>query len=356
MNCSEFSGLLLLWHQSNPRLLPWKETSDPYSIWLSEIILQQTRVEQGTPYYQRFIQTFPSIHDLAAADESAVMKCWEGLGYYSRARNLHSTAKYISDTLNGKFPDEYTEILQLKGVGPYTAAAIASFAFGKSHAVVDGNVKRFISRLLGITESTDSPGPKAQILEFVQKCIHYADPALYNQALMNLGALVCKPGKPDCSACPFNPHCKAFKLGLTNRIPYKSKKIAKKVRPMHFLHIEYQDFILIQRRDNKDIWSKLHSLPEIDSEKSELTNEQIFNKLTDLNIQNNENTSLISTFEGKLKQTLTHRIIHGNFYRCRPGGAIPEIKEPYYLVEKKKLSNFAFPKIIREYLKAIDLA
>jgi A/G-specific adenine glycosylase len=356
MNTRDFSRLLLSWHESHPRLLPWKETTDPYSIWLSEIILQQTRVEQGTPYYHRFIRTFPTIHDLAAADESAVMKCWEGLGYYSRARNLHSTAKYISTSLKGIFPDEYTEILQLRGVGPYTAAAIASFAFGKSHAVVDGNVKRFISRLLGITEPTDSSGTKDQIQEFVQRCIHHADPGLFNQAIMNFGALVCKPGKPDCSSCPFNLHCKAFQLGMTDRIPYRSKKNVKKVRPMHFLHIEFQDSVLIQRRDNKDIWAKLHSLPEIDSEESKLTNEQIFNKLTDLNIQNNKNTSLISTFEGNLKQTLTHRIIHGNFYRCYAAGAIPEIKEPYYLVEKKKLSNFAFPKIIRDYLIAIGLA
>ena len=233
---NRFSSTLLNWHKKNNRTLPWKVDKDPYKIWLSEIILQQTRVEQGIPYYQKFIATFPTIHDLAQTDESNVLKVWEGLGYYSRARNLHDTAKYISIHLNGVFPSSYENLLKLKGVGPYTAAAIASFAYDLPHAVVDGNVYRVLSRIFGIKTPMDSSEGRKEFQKIAQELINAQDPGGYNQAIMDFGATVCTPKNPNCNQCPFSEQCFAFLNRSINQLPVKNKNIQKKKSIPELLH------------------------------------------------------------------------------------------------------------------------
>lgn len=205
-----FSAKIINWYQQNKRDLPWRTTNDPYFIWLSEIILQQTRVDQGMSYYLKFTQTFPTISHLAKADNEKVMKLWQGLGYYSRARNLHTTSQIVHSDHKGQFPDSYESILELKGVGEYTAAAIASFAFNKPHAVVDGNVYRVLARVFGILTPIDSTQGKKEFRELAETLLNKKDPALHNQAIMEFGALQCKPVNPDCSSCPLQSMCYAF--------------------------------------------------------------------------------------------------------------------------------------------------
>ncbi|MEO1629046.1 MAG: A/G-specific adenine glycosylase, partial [Bacteroidota bacterium] len=236
---SFFSTALLGWYQNNHRPLPWKGIKDPYLIWLSEIILQQTRVATGWAYFERFREQYPTVHHLADASIDEVMKLWEGLGYYSRARNLHFTAQHISRTLGGTFPNTYKDILQLKGVGPYTAAAIASFAFGLPVAVVDGNVYRVLSRVFGMRDPIDSGAGKKKFAELANLLLDKDRPADYNQAIMDFGATVCTPGVPNCHQCPFEDRCLANAEGTARELPVKSKKLVRKTR--YFNYLVFQD-------------------------------------------------------------------------------------------------------------------
>jgi A/G-specific adenine glycosylase len=220
-----FSYQILSWYRANPRELPWRGTADPYKIWLSEIILQQTRIAQGTPYYLKFVAAFPTVQDLATASEEEVLRLWQGLGYYSRARNLHACAKSIWFEHGGKFPDTYQKLLLLKGVGSYTASAISSFAFGEAKAVVDGNVFRVLARFFGISTDIASPKAKKEFEGLANQLIPHQNPGEYNQAIMDLGATVCKPRQPICGACPFQQKCMAFGMGQVEQFPVKSKKI-----------------------------------------------------------------------------------------------------------------------------------
>ncbi|MBK9255233.1 MAG: A/G-specific adenine glycosylase [Saprospiraceae bacterium] len=351
MNHKRFTQLLLEWHQGTDRDLPWKKTNDPYFIWLSEIILQQTRVKQALPYFHNFVSQFPTIHDLAYATEDAVMKTWEGLGYYSRARNLHATAKYIVNNFEGQFPSGYNEILSLKGVGPYTAAAIASFAFGHRYAVVDGNVIRVISRIKGIREAVDLPEVKAEIQQYVDSAICYSDPALFNQAIMDFGATHCTFSKPLCHECILKQYCKAFNEQNTDIIPVKSKKPVRKSRYFHFFHIDFNGATILFRRDENDIWKNLYTLPFTESVDICLPDNFDTNKfLEDLGLKGiNVIKEMVPVFTQK--QTLTHQNIFGAFYTLDIEKLCREIKTPYYLVESKKVSNFAFPKIINDYFR-----
>nr|MBA4167414.1 A/G-specific adenine glycosylase [Chitinophagaceae bacterium] len=255
----DFTLKLLKWNlESNRREMPWKGETDPYRIWLSEVMLQQTRVEQGWAYYEKFIKTFPSVHDLAAAPESFVFKMWEGLGYYSRCKNLLDTAKYISAHLNGRFPGSYEEILKLKGIGPYTAAAIASFAFDENRAVVDGNVQRIIARYFGLSTPIDFPQGKKLFAGLAQSLIDENAPAIYNQAIMDFGATVCKPKNPLCAICIQASDCEAFNHGFVNILPVKEKRLKKRVRWFYYFIIEVGDSVYMRRRETKDIWQHLH--------------------------------------------------------------------------------------------------
>jgi A/G-specific adenine glycosylase len=305
-----FANQLVTWYKTNHRELPWRDIQNPYFIWLSEIILQQTRVKQGLPYYQAFTEKYPTVEDLANATESEVLRLWQGLGYYSRARNMHATAQYIVAKLAGKFPNNYKDLLSLKGVGKYTAAAIASFAYHEAVAVVDGNVYRVLARFLGIsTDIASSQGAK-EFGELAQILLPPNDSATHNQAIMELGATQCTPKKPNCLFCPVNSRCVAFAKGLQDDLPVKNLKINTKERYFHYLIFRQEDKILLKERTPKDIWQGLYDFALIEdtkwlgweaiAEKAELS--KILPKFA------------LETESVPFKHSLTHQIIYAKFW------------------------------------------
>lgn len=262
-----FTQSISLWYSTYKRDLPWRNTRDPYLIWLSEIILQQTQIKQGQPYYEAFVAKFPSIFDLAKAKESEVLKLWQGLGYYSRARNLHFTAQYIANDLDGVFPDNYKDLLKLKGVGDYTASAIASFCFDEAKAVVDGNVYRVLSRYFGIHTPINSTEGIKQFKEQANLVLDYNNPANHNQAIMEFGALQCKPKSPDCEICPLNSSCKALKNDWVGSLPIKINKTKVKQKHFNFLVcIDTDQHTLFEKRKSKGIWQNLYQFPLLETE------------------------------------------------------------------------------------------
>jgi len=279
-----FSNLLISWYLEHKRELPWRLTKDPYAIWLSEIILQQTKVAQGLPYYNAFISTFPSVNDLANAPEEKVLKLWQGLGYYSRARNLHYTANYISEDLKGVFPTNYNDLLKLKGVGDYTASAIASICYKEPSAVVDGNVYRVLARFFGIsTPINSSQGIKA-FKKLAQELLDVSQPGTYNQAVMEFGARHCKPRNPDCSSCIFNDKCVALQKNIVAELPVKLKKTTiKKCYFNYFIIQSEENTILLQQRTKKGIWQQLYEFPLIEtSEEIKLEQLQLLEEFKEL--------------------------------------------------------------------------
>lgn len=261
-----FSSVLIQWYLSNKRNLPWRQFNDPYLIWLSEIILQQTRVEQGLPYYEKFSEAFPTVSELANASEERVLKLWQGLGYYSRARNMHASARFIVEELNGKFPGSYKDLLQLKGVGDYTASAIASICFKEPVAVVDGNVYRVLSRVFGIDTPINSSEGKKHFKKLAEDLLDEKRPSDFNQGLMEFGALQCKPQNPQCESCPFSKDCVAFNQGRIKELPVKLKK--QRVRTRHFNYLVFiskdQETLLHQRR-GQGIWEGLYEFPLVET-------------------------------------------------------------------------------------------
>jgi A/G-specific adenine glycosylase len=342
-----FSKRLLLWNsRDNFRAMPWKGEKDPYKIWLSEIILQQTRVEQGLEYYNRFITSFPTVHKLAKAPQQAVFKLWEGLGYYTRCKNLIASAVYISKELKGRFPKTYEDIIKLKGVGPYTAAAIASFAFNQPHAVVDGNVYRVLSRFFGIATPVDSTDGKKEFSLLAQQLLDKTKPGIYNQALMDFGATVCKPAQPACSTCVLKQQCLAFSGNLVNELPVKHKKIVKKNRWLYYLLINFEDKFYVRKRSAGDIWENLYEFVLVENE-GPLTEAQLLNKhsFTTAIARPDYTIQHISPL---YKQQLTHQTIQGRFISIR--SAKPPDLPGYEPVTLKKLRKLAFPKFITYYL------
>jgi A/G-specific adenine glycosylase len=264
-----FSNKLIYWYLQNNRDLPWRNTQNPYYIWLSEIMLQQTRVSQGLSYYFLFIKEFPTVFDLANADETKVLKLWQGLGYYSRARNLHATAKYVANELNGVFPDNYKELKKLKGIGDYTASAIASICFNKPEAVVDGNVYRVLARYFGIKTPINASAGIKEFKELAQTLIDKKQPGTYNQAIMDFGALHCKPQNPLCDTCVLNDSCVALKTKSIKEIPVKEKKIKIKKRYFNYLvFISNENQTIISKREGKGIWEGLYEFPLIETDKT----------------------------------------------------------------------------------------
>jgi len=262
-----FSKSLIHWYLQNKRDLPWRKTTDAYPIWLSEIMLQQTRVAQGLPYFLRFLDAFPSVHDMAAAPEEQVLKLWQGLGYYSRARNLHATAKQVAFEMGGNFPDSYAGLLKLKGVGDYTAAAIASISYGEAVPVVDGNVYRVLSRVFGIDTDISSGGAKKQFTELAASLLPKGQASEFNQAMMEFGALQCVPKSPDCGICIFNKECVAFTTGRVGELPVKLKKT--KVTNRYFNYLVLKDsrgYSLVLKRTAKGIWHNLYEFPLLETE------------------------------------------------------------------------------------------
>jgi len=345
-----FTQKLLHWHETdNQRSMPWKGEQDPYKIWLSEIILQQTRVEQGTAYYEKFISHYPTVFELAKAPIDEVLKLWEGLGYYSRARNLHFTARMIQEQYDGIFPDTYKELLKLKGVGPYTASAIASFAFGLPHPVVDGNSLRLVSRFTGSERPIDQPSGKKWVQEFLEKRIPADSAAGFNQALMDFGATVCKPAKPDCQHCPLASRCIAFKEGMVEEIPMKAKKLKRVARVFHYLYAEQSAQVLIAKRDQKDIWQGLYELPMKESDAPKpLKVEEVKEVFL---LPKGSEVRLLS----KGKQRLTHQDLTAYFYTCSDLPQDWGHQHSGIWVDIKNLSTFGFPKLVRCFLEEKQL-
>jgi len=343
-----FTARLLKWNNNiNNRPMPWKGEKDPYKIWLSEIILQQTRVEQGWDYYNRFVATFPSVEKLAKAPQTKVFKLWEGLGYYTRCKNLIATAQLICSECKGKFPDNYEAILKLKGVGPYTAAAIASFAYNLPHAVVDGNVLRVLSRFFGNRTAIDSTEGKKIFTSLANQLLDKKQPGIYNQALMDFGAVVCKPKLPLCKQCPLQSRCGAYLKGLVGELPIKEKKITQKTRWFFYFIIEKDNKVYVRKRGIKDIWENLYEFVLIETpaatEVRQLKNLPAFKNLLE------KNKFSIETISKLYTQKLTHQTIHGQFVKVKLKN--PAQLEGYELVSPKKLASLPFPKFISTYLK-----
>ena len=306
-----FTTRLTAWHtESNDRSLPWKSEQDPYKIWLSEIILQQTRALQGLPFYLRFIEAYPTISDLAAARDEDAFRLWQGLGYYNRCKNMLATARYITHKLDGRFPETYEAILQLKGIGPYTAAAISSFAFGLTCAVVDGNVYRVLSRFFAIAVPFDTTEGKKLFATLAQELLDEKDSAAYNQAIMDLGATVCVPRNPICHECPLQQKCIAKKDDLIDMLPVKSKKLVVRERYFYYFLLEWEDTIWIGKRTGNDIWENLHEPYLIESnypcEIGELLQSAVFPQ---------HFKYMEVTYMGSGTQRLTHQVIKSYFYR-----------------------------------------
>ena len=343
MESSLFISNLAQWYEANKRSLPWRKTKDPYAIWLSEIILQQTRVDQGLSYYQKFLDRFPDVRTLARAGENEVLSLWQGLGYYSRARNMHKAAQIIANSTS-VFPDSYEEIKALPGVGPYTAAAIASFAFDLPHPVVDGNVIRFISRYFGMEAPVNSSPVIKEINKKVHQLFDRQDPALFNQAIMEFGAMHCKISSPLCSSCPFMEECQAFRTGKTNVIPIKIKSKKRRKRYFNYLVMESKDQIIIRKRTGKDIWENLYDFP---------LQEEGREKGLDISKVNEELVGYLkgkATASKRVKHVLSHQDIHARFWRYRLKELGPLLNEDWIIVNKNELKRYPVPKLIENYL------
>ncbi|OYT15857.1 MAG: A/G-specific adenine glycosylase [Bacteroidetes bacterium 4572_77] len=335
------SNELINWYKKNARNLPWRKTKDAYSIWLSEIILQQTRVEQGLPYYNAFLKAYPSLAHFSKASEDEILKMWQGLGYYSRARNMRFTAQQIMNQYQGKFPEKHSEILALKGVGSYTAAAIASFAYNLPFAVLDGNVFRVLSRYYGVEIPINSTAGKKHFEQLAQEILDNKHADWHNQAIMEFGALVCKPKKALCTICVLKASCWAFARNKVDEFPKKDKKIKIKNRYLHYFLLEDEKKIFIEKRDNSDIWRGLYQLPFIETEKEEITwpHEKFRLWLGERNYTMLETNSV--------KHKLTHQNLNLNFYHIR----VNSIKHiPFMAIDKKQWNNWAFPQPIHNYL------
>lgn len=339
-----FSKQLINWYLQNKRDLPWRETQNPYLIWLSEIMLQQTRVAQGLPYYEAFVSAFPTVVDLANASEEQVLKLWQGLGYYSRARNLHHTAQFVTNNLNGVFPNNYKDLLELKGVGDYTAAAIASFAFGEGVPVVDGNVFRVLSRVFQVETDVSNNSAKKEFQELALQLMPKDNPALFNQAIMEFGALQCVPKSPNCQECVFNAKCLALKNGKITELPLKTKKTKVTNRFLNYLIFEDEiQNTLIQKRSKKGIWYNLYEFPLIETD-NDISLEEIIvllgRQFADFyEIKAVENLQLMP-----IKHKLSHQNLSIQFWRIKVNGLLTN---GLPLSEVKK---FPFPIVIFNFI------
>jgi A/G-specific adenine glycosylase len=340
-----FSNTLIRWYLQNKRDLPWRNTDKPYLIWLSEIMLQQTRVAQGTPYFLSFVDAFPTVFDLAAANEEQVLKLWQGLGYYSRARNLHQTAQYVAIELSGVFPDNYKDLLKLKGVGEYTAAAIASFSYNEAVPVVDGNVFRVLSRYFDIDTDIALASAKKEFTALAFELMPKDNPAIFNQAIMEFGALQCVPKSPDCSICVFNSSCAALQKKKVNQLPVKSKKIKVRNRFFNYLVVEDDESkTIIQKRTAKGIWHNLYEFPLIESD-----SEVDFNFITEQIQQNFFENNTLKSIEDNNDKSIIHKLSHQHlyikFWKIKLKGTIKNG------IDTMTLKTFPFPIVIHNFIE-----
>lgn len=304
-----FTEIVLNWYTTHKRELPWRDTTDPYLIWISEIILQQTRVAQGYEYFLRFVRHFPDVVTLASASEDEVMKCWQGLGYYSRARNLHAAAR----GMNGVFPNTYKEVRALKGVGDYTAAAICSIAYGLPYAVVDGNVYRVLARYYGIDTPIDATAGKKLFATLADEMLDKSHPATYNQAVMDFGALQCTPKSPDCRCCPLSDSCYALSKGSVAKLPVKSHKTKISNRYFNYLYARTGTCTFIYKRTGDDIWKNLFELPLIETE-SDKSEEEFLSSPTFCSLLADGELPVVRSVLRNMKHVLSHQVIYANFY------------------------------------------
>lgn len=344
----QFRSEITAWYDSHKRELPWRKTGDAYKIWLSEVILQQTRVDQGMSYYKKFIERYPSITDLAAADEDEILKLWQGLGYYSRARNLHHSAMQVVNDLGGRFPKDYKSLKKLKGVGDYTAAAVSSIAYGLPYAVVDGNVYRVLSRLFGIEEPIDSTEGKKLFSRLAGELLDESNPGTYNQALMEFGALHCTPKSPSCGNCPFQSSCVAYKEGRQEHFPLKSKKTKQRKRYFNYLVIEHREGLYINKRKGEGIWENLHDFPNVETEKlvefPELTRQEAWGKIIP------ESYTLVKV-SPVYKHVLSHQKISARFWELKIDKSNSFLRDNFQLIKNDRISALAVPKLIDNYLE-----
>ncbi|WP_417884849.1 A/G-specific adenine glycosylase [Zunongwangia sp.] len=347
----EFYKILINWYLKSKRKLPWRETQNPYNIWLSEIMLQQTRIAQGLPYYEAFIEAFPTVFDLAKAPQDKVMKLWQGLGYYSRARNLHETAKYIAFECEGEFPKSYKELLKLKGVGDYTASAIASISYNEPVAVVDGNVFRVLARYFNIDTPINSTAGKKEFKNLATELLDKDQPSLFNQGIMEFGALQCKPKNPLCETCPFNDSCLALKEDKISELPVKIKKGKIKKRYFNYLVFSSEENkTMLQQREGKGIWNGLYEFPLIETEQDIGDALNIEQSKEFKNITGSTKAS-VSLYNYKpIVHKLSHQHIYARFW-------LVEVKnisvEKAILIEN--LENYPVPVLIQNFLNEIEL-
>jgi A/G-specific adenine glycosylase len=344
-----FRELLMKWHRKeNKRAMPWKGEKDAYKVWLSEIILQQTRVEQGWSYYENFIKKYPTIIHLANAKDEDVFKLWEGLGYYTRCKNLIYTARFIQEKYNGVFPSDYNSILNLKGVGAYTASAIASFCFNLSHAVVDGNVLRVLSRYFGIEIPVDTTEGKNYFTQLANQCLDKNEPGEYNQSIMDFGATVCKPA-PLCEICPLRITCIAFNKNKIDVLPVKLKKPAKKERWFTYFIFHHNKKKFVQQRTAKDIWQNLYEFYLAETATDPEWNEQKIKKyLSGLHIKD---ATAIHIIKAK-QQALTHRQLFGYFIIVDLKTVPDALKKTGEWLTPAEIKLKAFPRFIHQYFSA----
>ncbi len=343
-----FAKTLMSWYLKNKRDLPWRNTRDPYHIWLSEIMLQQTRVAQGLPYYLKFLDAFPTVHDLAGASEEKVLKLWQGLGYYSRARNLHGTAKYVSEELNGIFPPSYKELIKLKGVGDYTASAIASTCYSEPVAAVDGNVYRVLSRYFEVDTPVNSGSGMKEFKALSQELLGKEDPWTYNQAIMEFGATHCKPKNPLCESCPFNNSCLALKNNKTGILPVKIKN--GKIKNRYFNYIVFsspENNTLLEKRLGKGIWEGLYQFPLVETEfpvsAADFTSHENFKAII------GRGSPKVSLFnETPIIHKLTHQHIHARFWIIKKDELAGET------VRVKQIKDYPVPVLIANFLNEYE--
>lgn len=373
-----FSKEIIRWYQENKRDLPWRGTRDPYVIWLSEVILQQTRVDQGLPYFHRFLERFPDVRSFAEAGEDEILRLWQGLGYYSRARNMHRAARQVMEEYGGWFPKDYGSLIRLKGVGEYTAAAIASFAGGEPRAVVDGNVFRLLARYFGVDTPINSGRGKKEFQRIADELIDRLDPGLYNQAIMEFGSQQCKPQNPDCGRCVLQSDCRARVQGRVDILPVKQKAKPSRNRYFNYLMVQEGDLILINKRGSGDIWENLYELPLLETDRPVLPHYQTrspnslqepgtINGKADLPPVDSgyeEFTAAIKEYfgpqasltylEGPVKHVLSHQNLYAVFWSVTDCTPEFEEKVSWNYVDIKQLNNLAKPKLIFSFLEGLE--
>jgi A/G-specific adenine glycosylase len=350
-----FSKDLIRWYMAHHRQLPWRSTREPYPIWLSEVILQQTRVEQGLPYYEAFLEAFPTIHDLASASEDQILRLWQGLGYYNRARNMHATSKFISEKCGGRFPATAQELQELKGIGAYTAAAIASFAYREAVPVLDGNVIRVLSRFLGFEEDVSRSAGLKALRAWAAELLDQKQPDIYNQAIMELGALVCKPKNPQCLECPIQWGCEAYKQHRQEEFPVKSKKTKIIPRYLNYLLLQNpDDLIYVQKRDEKGIWRGLYEFFLWESTQHFSSDEELLVELVRKHPQ-----IKIDGWKGwheRIKHQLSHQTLHLNFIEVKLGKHFPAetLSKAGIWVSQKDFEELPKPIILQKFLTNLN--